>query len=368
MDVMRMPRHASRYACSLPVAFLAAAAIALLVTGCTAGARFPGASTSTTGVQTPTSVGATPSTGVPSPSTTVPSQGGRRGAVRPGDSRQRLDSGGRNRTFLVHVPSGYTGDEAVPLVISYHAFLGTGASQARMTGMSAVADQNGFIVVYPDGVRRSWNDSGGLTGEDSSPDDLTFTRDLIAYLESEYNIDAKRVYATGMSNGGFMCYRLARDLSDLIAAVAPVAALPSTTLTAGGSWPAPMPVMVIQGTADPIVPYNGGAVGPKLLNQQRVLMSAPDTASFFAELDKCSIPGTTEPIPDTDPNDGANASRLTYSGGTNGSEVVLITVEGGGHTWPGGTQYLPGLVVGPVCRDFDASQTIWDFFAKHPKG
>jgi polyhydroxybutyrate depolymerase len=199
-------------------------------------------------------------------------------------------------------------------------------------------------------------------------DDVAFTRDLIKQLESEYKIDPGRVYATGMSNGGFMCYRLARDLPDLIAAIAPVSALLSPNLASGSSFSAPMPVLIIQGTADPLVPYNGGSVAPSRLNRRGTVMSAPDTASFFAKLDGCSTPGTTESLPDTAPSDGATATRLTYTGGRQGTEVQLITVQGGGHTWPGGLPYLPARIIGPVCRDFDASEVIWEFFASHTRG
>ncbi len=158
----------------------------------------------------------------------------------PADSRRKLQSSGRARTVLVHVPSGHTGDVAVPVVIAYRGFGNHGKSQARLSGMSTVANQNGFIVVYLGGVQRAWNDArGGITGEDTTVDDLTFTRDLIAYLESEYDIDAERVYATGMSNGGFMCYRVARDLSDQIAAIARIAAPLSPDLIARASFPGP---------------------------------------------------------------------------------------------------------------------------------
>ena len=170
-----------------------------------------------------------------------------------------------------------------------------------------------------------------------------------------------------MSNGGFMCYRLARDLPDLIAAIAPVSALLSPNLVDGFSPSAPMPVLIIQGTADPLVPYNGGPVAPNFFNPRGTVMSAPDTASFFAKLDGCSPSGTVESLPDTAPSDGANAKRITYAGGRQGAEVELITIEGGGHTWPGGPQYLPVRLIGPVCRDFDASEVIWQFFARHSR-
>jgi polyhydroxybutyrate depolymerase len=134
-----------------------------------------------------------------------------------GDSTQQLVSG-LTRTFLVHVPASYTGSAAVPLVLVYHGLGGTGQGMSLLTHFSRVADKCGFIVVYPDGINKAW-----MTNP--SVDDVGFTRDLIRYLEARYKIDARRVYATGMSNGGFMCYGLAYGLPDLIAAFAPVSAL-----------------------------------------------------------------------------------------------------------------------------------------------
>ncbi len=277
-----------------------------------------------------------------------------------GDSTQQLVSGGLTRTFLVHVPASYTGSAAVPLVLAYHGSGGTGQGMSLLTHFSRVADTSGFIAVYPDGINKVW-----LTNP--SVDDIGFTRDLIRYLEAKYKIDARRVSATGMSNGGFMCYSLAYSLSDVIAAFAPVSALlPSASVYL--KFPRPVSVHIIQGTADPLVPYNGGPISSIASNSKATVMSAPNTASYFAKLDGCSTQVTTESLPDRVSTDGSTAKRATYGGGRNGTEVVLITVVGGGHTWPGGPQYLPVSVVGPVCQDFDASELIWQFFARHVLG
>jgi polyhydroxybutyrate depolymerase len=281
------------------------------------------------------------------------------GAATTGDSSQSLVSGGLTRTFLVHVPASYTGSAAVPLVIVYHGLGGTGQGMALLTHFSKVADKYGFIAVYPDGINKAWLSNAGV-------DDLAFTRDLVKYLEAKYKIDARRVYATGMSNGGFMCFGLAYGVSDVFAAFAPVSALlPSATVYL--TFPRPVPIHVIQGTADPLVPYNGGALSP-LVPSKGTVMSAPATASYFAKLDGCATPGTTVSLPNTVTTDGCTATRLTYSGGKNSTEVILITVTGGGHTWPKGIQYLPVGTVGPMCRDFDASEVIWQFFARHSLG
>ncbi len=346
---------------------LALVAVSLILAGCMGGPLAGGSPAPSSALGAPVPAGGGPATTATTATTATPTTGSPAAPV--GDSTRRLVSGGRTRTYLLHVPTAYTAGASVPLVIAFHGYGGTGTAQARMSGMSAVADRNGFIVAYPDGIERAWNDDrGGLTGADPTVDDVAFTRDLIKQLESEYAIDPGRVYATGMSNGGFMCYRLARDLPDLIAAIATVAALLSPNLVRGSSFSTPMPVLIIQGTADPLVPYNGGSVAPSRLNRRGTVMSAPDTARFFARLDGCSPSATTESLPDTAPSDGATATRLTCAGGRLGSEVELITVEGGGHTWPGGARYLPARLIGPVCRDFQAGEVIWEFFARHTRG
>jgi polyhydroxybutyrate depolymerase len=253
-------------------------------------------------------------------------------AAGPVTTTAELTSGGRTRAYEIYVPSSYHRATPVPLVIAYHGYGSDGAGQAKLSGMSAVAEENGFIVVYPDGVKHAWNDDrGGITGEDPTVDDVAFTR----------------------------------DLSDLIAAVAPVSALLSPNLTAGAGFPKPIPILIVQDTADPLVPYDGGRVSPSRFNTRGTVMSAPDTAAYFARLDGCSTSGTRMKFPDTAPKDGAYAQALTYDGGRNDTEVELVTVDGGGHTWPGGPQYLPARIIGPVCRDFQASDTIWQFFARH---
>jgi polyhydroxybutyrate depolymerase len=285
-----------------------------------------------------------------------------------GDYAQKLESGGLTRTFLVHIPSSYDGSADAPLVIALHGHGGTGAGQARLTHMSDVADANGFIVVYPDGVNHAWNDGrSGINGADEGIDDTGFIRDLIKRAEAEYKIDPSRVYATGFSNGGFMCYRLARDLPDLIAAVAPVSGLLSEELEAKYTSATPISVLIIAGTADPLIPFEGGEAAAGVMAGRGMVFSAAETASFFVKLDGCSTAGETVPIPNAVLQDGAKAGLTTYSGGHQDTEVELYTVFGGGHTWPGGLQYSPVRVAGPTCRDFDASQLIWQFFARHQR-
>jgi len=281
-----------------------------------------------------------------------------------GGAELHLVSGGLTRTYILHVPPSYDGSRPYPLVIAYHGHGGDGAGQERVSGMDATADANGFLVAYPNGISKGWND--GRSSGDTSVDDVGFTSDLIARISSTYSVDASRVFATGLSNGGMMCYRIAMDLHDQVAAVAPVAALLSQYLAGRTPNPRPISVMVTAGTNDPLMPYNGGAVGLVLKTRGNVL-SAADTISFWTKADACNPTPATTSI-NKDPNDGTSVKVDDYTGGTNGAEVMLYTVDGGGHAWPGGVQYARPRLIGVTSRDYSASQAIWDFFARHTLG
>jgi polyhydroxybutyrate depolymerase len=303
------------------------------------------------------------------PATTAPSTSTTNSAPPHGDSTQQFEFGGLTRTYLVHVPPTYDGSTPVPLVVSFHGHGGTGANQAKLTQMSDVADASGFIVVYPDGVNHAWNDGrSGINGAEENIDDSGFVRELIGRLEKQYAIDAHRVYATGFSNGGFMCYRVASDMPDLVAAIAPVSGLLSQELASAYTSTTPVSLLLIAGTADPLVPFGGGEVAGGITAGRGMVYGALETARFFVNLDGCRSPGQTVVIPNTVLTDSARATRTSYVGGRAGTEVQLYTVIGGGHTWPGGLQYSPVQLTGPTCRDFDASKVIWEFFATHSRG
>ncbi len=280
------------------------------------------------------------------------------------DNPRELQSGGLRRTYSVHVPPSYSGASPTPLVIAFHGHGGTGEGQEKLSHLSEAADGKGFIVAYPDGIEHGWND-----GRQSAPmnvDDVGFTRDLVAAIESRYNINRSRVFATGMSNGGFFCYRLACDAPDIFAAIAPVSALMGEDLANQNTSTTPVSVLIIEGSSDPFVPWQGGAVAGGAGGRGNAL-SAADTVTFWVRLDGCSTTPTSETLPDTAPSDGTPVKRDAYGGGRDGTEVELYTVEGGGHAWPGGWAYLGQRVIGRTSRDIDASTIILDFFAAHPK-
>lgn len=284
------------------------------------------------------------------------------------DYSSSIYSGGLKRTYNVHISSSYDETRPTPLVIVLHGGGGTGLGMTKLTNFNTIADRENFIIVYPDGFEKHWNDGRGLSqysAQTQNVDDVGFISALIDHLSAELNIDAKRIYVTGISNGGMMSHRLGCELSQKIAAISPVASNIPVNMASVWAPPRPVPLLIINGTEDPLVPWAGGDIhfGKAKLGQA---LSVADTVKFWVTNNKCtSVPLVTQ-LPDKDTSDGTRVQREIYGGCENGAEVVLYAVEGGGHTWPGGLQYLPELVIGRTSRDFDASEVIWQFFKEHP--
>jgi polyhydroxybutyrate depolymerase len=266
-------------------------------------------------------------------------------ACRPAGS-STLHVGSVTRHYEEFVPTDTPG---MPLVIALHGRGSTGRQMERFTHLDDIAAREQFVVVYPDGIDHRWNDGRDNTGVD----DVAFIAQLIDEMAARHAIDRSRVYVTGISNGGMMSYRLACDLSDRIAAIAPVAGdLPTAPCTPSH----PVSVLAINGTSDPLVPYEGGMVG-----HRGTVLSSPASAQFFATRDGCRAADTADE-PDVDRDDGVRSHDRRYRCPPR-LAVELVTLDGGGHTWPGGPQYLPKVLIGPTSRDFDASERIWAFFA-----
>lgn len=275
-----------------------------------------------------------------------------------------IQSGGVERTYRLHLPSSYDGEKPVPLLLAFHGGGGDGAGMERLTHLSEIADRHGFAVVYPDGIDRNWND--GRPEINPGVDDVGFVKDLLAELDGRYAIDESRVYSTGISNGGFFSFRLAFDMPEGIAAIAPVAALMTEILYSRPAPSLPMPVALIEGTDDPLVPWDGGGVGFGR-GTRGTVVSASDTISYWVEHDGCTPGPVEKTLPDADPADGTLVVSEEYGGGRDGSRVILYRVEGGGHTWPGGWQYLRERAIGRTSRDFDAGEAVWEFCRGHTR-
>ena len=266
------------------------------------------------------------------------------------------------RTYLVHLPPSYEKGKPLPLLLVFHGGGTPAPRMIRYTGMSDLSDRKGFIVVYPQGTNNHWND-----GRKSAPqvDDVAFIRTLIDHLGKTLSIDRRRIYATGISNGGMFTQRLACELSGTIAAIASVAASMPEDFSPQCKPAAPVSVLMIHGTDDPLVPYLGGQLSVGSLGIGGRVLPVADTITRWVAHDRCSTKPVTELLPDRDTHDGTRVRRDAYSQCIAGTNVVLYTVEGGGHTWPGSIQYLPERLIGRTSRDVSGSEIIWDFLASH---
>ena len=263
---------------------------------------------------------------------------------------------GVERDYLLYVPSQYQASRPAPLVLVFHGAGGRPKQMARHTGFTTLAEREGVIVVYPAGIRRRWNDGRGMV----SSDDVGFVRDLLDTVQHELSIDPKRIYATGISNGAMFSYRLACDLPGVFAGIAPVAGAMPTALVPTCSPGSPVAIAAFQGTADPLVPYGGGGVA---VRRGRVL-SATESVQRWAEADGCAAAPTITMEPDR-VTDGTRVRLSSWTACEQGHDVVLYTIEGGGHTWPGDRG--AGRLLGRATRDIDATMAIWSFFSAHPK-
>jgi len=275
---------------------------------------------------------------------------------------------GLQRYYLIHLPASYDKNRQWPLVIALHG----GGSEARnmnqLTDFNTLADKEDFIIVYPDAYEHNWNDGRSdpaIKSQAENIDDVAFISTLINYLVQDLNIDKKMTYATGISNGAIMSNRLGCELSDKIAAIAPVAGnIPQKTASTWSPSRA-VAVLIINGTEDPLVPYNGGDVSFLSLKRGKVI-SVDETVKFWVARDGCPAAPETKQLPHLNPNDSTSTTVERYAGCRDGTEVILYKVNGGGHTWPGGLQYMSENFIGKTSRDFSATETIWQFFKLHP--
>jgi polyhydroxybutyrate depolymerase len=268
-----------------------------------------------------------------------------------------LQAGGVTRRYFLYLPSTWHRGRPAPLVLVFHGGGGRASGIAPHTGFSRLAEREGFVVAYPQGLNGRWNDGRGYA---ATHDDVGFVRALLDTLERELAIDPRRVYATGISNGAMFAYRLACDLPGTFAAVAPVAGAMPADLAPACAHTQPVSVLAFQGTADPLMPYFGGGVARR---PGRVL-SAERSIAFWATTSGCAAAPVTTDEPDR-MTDGTQVRRTAYGTCREGRAVELYTIEGGGHTWPGGPPV--GGSVGRVTREIDATAVIWAFFAGHPK-
>jgi polyhydroxybutyrate depolymerase len=252
---------------------------------------------------------------------------------------------GVNRNYRLRLPKDHTVDEKIPLVFNLHGFTSNAVQQELYSGMNAVADVQRFAVCYPNGIGNAWN-VGWTFG--STADDVGFISLLIDDLVSKYGFNQNKVYACGMSNGGFMSYKLACELNNKIAAIASVTGSMVPGATTICTPERLVPVMEVHGTEDNTVAYNG---------TPSVSLGIPEILQFWQNKNECDEAPVIEMIPNTNTSDNTTTEKHTYINCKDNKEVVHYKVIGGGHTWPGAA-----IAIGPTSQDFNASATIWDFF------
>ena len=258
---------------------------------------------------------------------------------------------GIQRDYILYIPAIYDGSTDVPLVLNFHGY-GSNANEQMFYGdFRDIADTEGFLLVHPQGTiingDQQWN--VGFLGNGNTTDDVGFTEALIDELANLYTINLDRVYATGMSNGGFMSFLLACQLSEKIAAVASVTGSMTPDTYDACNAQQPTPILQIHGTGDSNVLYNGDTW----------TRSIEDVISYWVNYNNCETSPTTTALTDINRLDGSTVEHIIYSGGDNGVTTEHMKIIGGGHTWPSSAITLPG-----TNQDINASMEIWHFFSK----
>jgi polyhydroxybutyrate depolymerase len=319
--------------------------------------------------------------------------------------QEKIDIDDLSRTYVVHLPKGYDQQQHYPLVILLHGRNQDAADMAHLTHFNQLADKNGIIAVYPNATRGQWNigvrpeqpalaprrggygrhggggwpgggggypggggggyPGGGQTGGQNPDetrnrpepaDDVAFLNQMLDALALKYSIDAHRIYATGLGDGGFMALRAGCNMADRVASIAPVgAALPKTMICLPSRA---VPALFISGTDDPTVPDNGGTYKPGNFH----VLSAEDTAKTWAKFDRCAEKPAQDKLPPLQKG-GKETKTYTYSSCQSNAQVVLYSVKNGGNTWPGGEQYMSEKEVGKTSDALNANDAIWNFFA-----
>ena len=270
---------------------------------------------------------------------------------------QRLVHQEVKRKFIVYTPASYAKDtqQQFPVVINFHGGGMTAREQMLYTQMNHAAERGNFIVIYPQGVKKDWNVNLPKDARDMA-DDIGFTEAMVAKLKQEYRIDPRRVYATGLSRGGFFSMRVASELPHLFAAVAVVgAAMPQTVIDLKAK-PVRIGVMHMSGTDDQVVAFEG---------KKDHYLSASESHQYWARANGIGDAAARTRSFDGDKRDETDVAYAEQSG--DGVSVALVTVRNGGHTWPGADAFNVGLPLGRTSRDIDANNIIWEFLSRHRK-
>ena len=289
----------------------------------------------------------------------------------PSTYHQKLDlvTGGYQRSYRVHVPTGFDHAHKLPLVVVIHGAFDTAKNMEKVSGFSRIADKEGFIVLYPEGIGilgflQHWN-AGHCCGRAAKKqiDDVGYLKTTIEDVCMRLPVDSSRVYMVGFSNGGMMTYRFAAEHTDMLAAAAPIAAsiggrpTPDVPLWRTREPKNPLPIMIIHGLNDEDIPFEGGRSSHR--KGERTYVAVEDSVRLWIEANGC------EDAP-VDSHLASGAVHLReWNTCSNASVTILCTIDNWGHTWPG-HYYTSKLQVDDPLFNFDLAEVIWNFFKKHP--
>lgn len=283
----------------------------------------------------------------------------------PASQEFHLTHDGVDRTYHLYVPESYRAGTPMPLVMALHGRGSSGEHMEKLTRFDARADAYGFIAVYPDGLDGAWDYVHGIPGYKPGPDDAGFLVRLVETLIERYDIDTRRIYVTGISNGGFMTQRLACYAPRRFAAFASVAASGYAAMPLHCEDYHPVNMLYIHGTADSHVPWEGLGVEGADGTRQLVTMSVKSSLQFWSKRDRCGPGVSTRELPRKGDSPGTLVRILTANGCEEGAEVSLYAVVGGGHNWPGIKGLIPPDIAGRVNMDIDASDVVLSFFRRN---
>lgn len=293
-------------------------------------------------------------------------------ATRPPDkiSEQKtvnLTINGIDRSFIVYLPIGYNNAGKMPMVYVIHGGSGTPEGMINIANFKPIADRDKVVLVYPSGVQKNWNDGRPTTPNQLGINDVSYFNQVSDHMISNYAVDGTRIYATGISNGGFMSSRLGCELSNRIAAIAVVAAtIEANTIAVSCNPSNPVPSIYIHGTLDPLVPFTGGNMTAGGTAGGTILSHFQAVAKWVS-INKCNANAVETDLPDI-ANDGTTIKKRSFVSGAGGSEVISYVIQNGGHTWPQGFQYLNESIIGKTSQDLNACEEIWSFFKRFKRG
>lgn len=284
---------------------------------------------------------------------------------KPGEQKSlNITVDGIVRRFVIYLPTGYNNVGKMPMIFAIH---GGGGSPEQMLGVvnfKPTADKDKVVLVYPEAIQEKWNDGRPTPANLLGINDVNFFNQMCDYMVANYPVDGSKIYATGISNGGFMSSRLGCELSNRIAAIGVVAAtIEQTTIYPNCNPGKPVPSIYIHGTSDGLVPFNGGVM---TVGEGGTIVSHFQAIEKWITINNCSTTPIITDLPDIS-NDGTTIKERKYVNASNGNEVVSYVIANGGHTWPQGVESLPVSLVGITSQDMNAIDVIWNFFKRYSR-